>query len=91
MKYTIKDLYSIPDSVQYLSEQTTSLEDLWFVQHYKQNENPVLRAKVFTDLQEAKRWLKEVKMYAAADWRDNAEVYSQFGRSKPNFEIYTEA
>lgn len=90
-KYMIKDLYSDRDISYFVSDTTTSLEDIWTSGEFKDKKckaNEDFKPKIFTDLKEAKRYLKEVKRGSAKDWKENGWSYKMYGKSKPEWDIY---
>lgn len=88
-KYVIKDLYSDRDISYFVSDSTTSLEDIWTSGEFKDKKRePEFKPKVFSDLREAKRYLKEVKRQRNLDWKENGWSYKMYGKSKPQWDIY---
>lgn len=86
--WVIKDLYHSKGVFLYITEGST-LEDLW------QTHWPVSRKldddynpKVFTDLSEAKRYLKEIKRQSARDWAENSHIHKLYGYNKYEWDIY---
>lgn len=88
-QYVIKDLYHDNEMEIYLNKDTTSLEDIW---HSFWPKNKVkderYSPKIFTDMKEAKRYLKEVKRKAKIDWQENAHMLKIYGKRKPEWDIY---
>ena len=89
-KYIIKDLYSDNDIHYFVSDSTTSLEDIWISGYFKDKKRNTdnFQPKIFTDLKDAKRYLKEVKRGRDKDWKENGWSYKIYGKSKPQWDIY---
>lgn len=90
-KYVIKDLYSDNEIAYFVSDTTTSLEDIWTSGIFKdknRNKDVDNKPKIFDDLKEAKRYLKEVKRARNLDWKENSWAYKMYGKSKPEWDIY---
>jgi hypothetical protein len=88
-KYVIKDLYSMPNAIKYICETTTGLEDIWHTIWPKEKKlDDDYKPKVFENLKEAKRYLKEIKREANKEWRDSAYIYMRYGYNKPEWDIY---
>lgn len=90
-KYVIKDLYSDRDISYFVSDSTTSLEDIWKSGHFKDKNrkpNEDFKPKVFYDLKEAKRYLKEVKRLSNQEWKENGWINKIHGKSKSQWDIY---
>ncbi len=88
-KYVIKDLYHDSTMEMYVADETTSREDIW----HKFWERGVKRderytPKVFTDLKEAKLYLREVKRKSAIDWKENSHLYRVWGKNMFSWDIY---
>lgn len=92
-KYVIKDLYSDREIHYFISDSTTSLEDIWTSGYFKdkdrnKNQEDYNKPKIFTDIKEAKRYLKEAKRLSNVDWKENGYIHKQYGKSKPQWDIY---
>jgi len=88
-KYVIKDLYGMPKVTKFVSDSTTGLEDIWHTNWPNEKElNEEYRPKVFEDLTEAKRYLKEIKRLASRDWSESRHIYQRYGYNKPEWDIY---
>jgi hypothetical protein len=88
-KYIIKDLYHDSDLEMYVADETTSREDIWHKcceKNKKKDER--FTPKVFTELKEAKLYLKEVKRRAEIDWKENGHMYRVWGKNKFCWDIY---
>lgn len=89
MSYIIQDLYHSRDSIQFLNNETTDLENLWYTMWPKKKEkDSEFQPKIFEDLKEAKRYLTEVKRRAKIDWSENAHIHKMYGYNKPEWDIY---
>jgi hypothetical protein len=87
--YVIKDLYHDSGMEMYLADETTSLEDIWHKCWMKGTEKDErYTPKVFTNIKEAKRYLKEIKRKASIDWSENSHMYRAWGKSKFCWDIY---
>lgn len=88
-KYVIKDLYHDSTMEMYVADETTSREDIWHKYWEKGNKKDErYTPKVFTDLKEAKLYLKEVKRKSAVDWKENGHLYRVWGKNKFSWDIY---
>lgn len=88
-QYVIKDNYHDNEMFLYLNEDTTSLEDIWHGFWIKKE--PIdnrYRPKLFDDIKEAKRYLKEVKRKATIDWKENGHMYRVYGKNKFEWDVY---
>lgn len=89
MKYIIQDLYHLRDSIQFLNEETTGLENLWYTMWPKKKEKDEdYKPLIFEDIKVAKRYLIEVKRRAKIDWAENAHIHKMYGFKKPEWDIY---
>ncbi len=89
MKYIIQDLYHSRDCIQFLNNETTDLENLWYTMWPKKKEkDSEFRPMIFDDMKEAKRYLTEVKRRAKIDWSENAYIHKMYGYNKPEWDIY---
>jgi hypothetical protein len=88
-KYIIKDLYHHRNAVQYVNEDTESLETIWRTIWPKNKEKDEdYKPKVFPTKTEAKRYLTEVKRQSRIDWKENSYIHKQFGLRQPIWDIY---
>ena len=88
-KYVIKDLYGNPNGHMFINEDTKSLEELWYtIWPEKRKKDEEYKIKVFYDLKETKRYLKEVKREAKQDWAENGWFLKTRGYTKPQWDIY---
>ena len=88
-QYVIKDNYHDNEMFLYVNEDTTSLEDIW--QGYwlkKETIDTRYRPKVFEDIKEAKRYLKEVKRRSSIEWKENSHIFKLYGKNKYEWDIY---
>lgn len=89
MKYIIQDLYHSRDCIQFLNNETSNLENLWYTMWPKKKEKDNdFRPMIFDDIKEAKRYLTEVKRHAKIDWSENAHIHKMYGYNKPEWDIY---
>ena len=88
-KFVIKDLYSSRDAYFVVNNETTSLEDIYWSIVIKDKKRPSVEidAKYFTE-KEGKRYLKEIKRIAAADYKKDSAAYILFGKSKHDWDLY---
>jgi hypothetical protein len=90
IKYIIKDLYRENDNEYYLSEETTGLEDIWY-KMWPKSEVKIqgkYNPKIFGDMIEAKRYLKEIKRISNTDYNNKKHLHKVYGLSKPQWDIY---
>lgn len=88
-QFIIKDLYHDSELELYLSNESTSLEDLWHGlwkknTPYDERYNP----KIFDDIKEAKRYLKEIKRKYKKEWEENQYFLKIYGKRKYDWDIY---
>jgi hypothetical protein len=88
-KYIVKNLHHSRNSIQFINEDTTGLEDIWTTMWPKEKEKDEdYQPKVFDDLKDAKRYLTEIKRQARSDWSENSHIHRMYGFSKPEWDIY---
>lgn len=89
-KYVIKDLFHVRNTIQFINDDTTGLEDIWITNWPKEREKDPedYRPMVFDDLKTAKRYLTEVKRRAKTDWSENSHIHRMYGFRKPEWDIY---
>jgi hypothetical protein len=88
-KYIIKDLFHHRDAVQFVNEDTVSLETIWHtIWPTSKEKDEDYKPKVFTTKTEAKRYLSEVKRKSRIDWKENSWIHKQFGLRQPMWGIY---
>lgn len=88
-QYVIKDNYHDNDMFIYVCDETTSLEDIWEKFWMKKEpKDSRYTPKLFDDIKEAKRYLKEVKRKSATDWKENGHLYRVYGKNKHEWDIY---
>ncbi len=86
--WVIKDLYNCKKSTNYLTDEST-LENLWvgvWPKSLPLDEN--YHPKVFNDINEAKRYLREIKRQSAHDWAENSHIHKMYGYSKHEWDLY---
>lgn len=89
-KYIIQDLYHTNNSIQFINEDTTGLEDIWTTMWPKKKEKDPAdyRPFIFDDKKTAQRFLAEVKRRARVDWSENSHIHKMYGFRKPEWDIY---
>jgi len=88
-KYIIKDIFHHRDAVQFVNEDTVSLETIWHtIWPTSKEKDEDYKPKVFTTKTEAKRYLSEVKRKSLIDWKENSWIHKQFGLRQPMWDIY---
>lgn len=88
-RYIIKDLYHDNELELYLNNETTSVEDIWqgyWAKSRAKDERYI--PKVFDDMKEAKRYLKEIRRIAKKDWEENAHLLRLYGKRRYDWDIY---
>lgn len=89
-KFIIQNLFHSSDSIQFINEDTTGLEDIWTTMWPKKREKTPeeYRPLVFEDKKTAQRYLTEIKRQARADWSENSHIHRMYGFRKPEWDIY---
>lgn len=88
-KFVLKDLIHDKEFALYLSNESTSLEDLWHsLWPKKLPYDEKYKPKVFDDIKEAKRYLKEVRRKFKKEWEENSHVLKIYGKRKYDWDIY---
>lgn len=88
-RFVIKDLFHDDEMEVYLSNQTTSVEDIWHSYWLKKTpKDERYKPKVFDNLKEVKRYLKEVRRKAKIEWEVNGHMLKTYGKRKYEWDIY---
>jgi hypothetical protein len=88
-KYIVQDLYHSSDTIKFINQDTTGLEDIWTTMWPKSREKKGedYRPMAFTK-KEASRYLTEIKRQSREDWAKNSHIYKFYGFRKPKWDIY---
>jgi hypothetical protein len=88
-QYVIKDNYHDNEMFLYISDDTTSLEDIWQkLWMKKEPKDSRYTPKLFDDIKEAKRYLKEIKRKSTIEWKENEHLYRVYGKNKYQWDVY---
>jgi len=90
IKYIIQNLVHSSDTIKFINQDTTSLEDIWTTMWPKKKENTgeYYRPMLFHTKKEAKRYLTQIKRQSREDWAKNSHIYRFYGFRKPEWDIY---
>ena len=88
-RFVIKDLFHDNEMELYLNKETTSVEDIWqsyWPKNVAKDERYI--PKVFDNVKEAKRYLKEIRRKASIEWQENGHILKLYGKRKYDWDLY---
>ena len=89
-KYIVVDNNSHPDSFDFINEDTTDLDNIWYSTcPYKIEKSELEKIKplIFENKSVAKLFKNKQQRYSNDDWKKNSHIHKIYGISKPKWRI----